>query len=117
MYKLIDSKKFHSMNATVETVRFDDGMTFERLVSYDSVVCDVCLDTGAIYIYPRFQYSPTTVRQLTRFLNEYMPLVYGRWSIDLIRYLQDKTASDRCMTLCKYGLFYFGNVLGTSRSW
>ena len=116
-YKLIDSKQFHTMKATVETVVFDDGMTVKRLVSYDSVVCDVDLDTGTIFIYPRHQYSSTTIRQLTRFLNEYMPLAYGRWSVGLIRYLQEKSDSDGYTTLYKYGIFFREHVLGSTRRW
>lgn len=116
-YKMIKSEKFHSMPATVETVRFDDGMTVKRLVSYDSVVCDVDLDTGTIFFYPRFQYSPTTVRELTRFLHEYAPLDDGRWSIGLVRELRAKADSDGFTSLGKYGIFFLDRVLGASRRW
>lgn len=117
MYKKIKSEKFYHMNATVETVQFDDGMTVKRLVSYSSVVCDVCLETGTIFIYPRYQYSPTTVRQVTRFLNEYVPLVDVRWCIGLIRDLEKKADNDRYVNVNQYGVFYLDNVLGTNRSW
>ena len=114
MYKLIDSKKFHSMQATVETVRFDDESIVERLVSYESVVCDVCLETDMVYLYPRYQYSPTTVRQLTRFLNEYVPLEHGHWNIALIRKLYEKADSDGFIELDIYGIFFSEYVLGTN---
>jgi hypothetical protein len=117
MYKMIKREKFHNMNATIETVRFDDGMTVKRLVSYDSVVCDVDLETGTIFFYPRFQYSPTTVRQLTRFLDEYAPLDDGRWSIGLVRELRAKADSDGFTKLDIYGVFFSEYVLGTSRRW
>ena len=116
MYKMIKSEKFHSMQATVETVRFDDGMTVKRLVSYDSVVCDVDLDTGTIFIYPRHQYSSTTIRQVTRFLNEYVPLVV-RWNIAMIRDMQKKADSDGFVGFGRYGVFFLPNVNGTSRRW
>ena len=116
MYKLIDSEQFHSMQATVETVRFDDGMTVKRLVSYDSVVCDVCLETGTIFLYPRFQYSPTTVRQLTRFLNEYVP-VGGYWYIAKIRDAQKRVDIDGYTGLGGYGVFFPASVLGTNNRW
>ena len=115
-YKLLDSEQFHSMQATVETVRFDDGMTVKRLVSYDSVVCDVDLDTGTIFLYPRYQYSSTTIRQVTRFLNEYMPLVV-RWNIAMIRDMQKKADSDGFVGFGRYGAFFREHVLGTTRRW
>jgi hypothetical protein len=114
MYKVIKSEKFHSMNATVELLRFFDGSLVERLVSYESVVCDVCLDTGTIYIYPRFQCSPTTIRQVTRFLNEYMPLENERWNIALIRELQKNVDSDGFTSLGKYGIYFQDHVIGTN---
>ena len=117
MYKMIKSEKFHRMQATLETVVFDNADMVLRLVSYESVVCDIDMLTGTIFIYPRHQYSSTTIRQLTRFLNEYMPLAYGRWSINLIQYLQEKTNSDKYTTLYKYGIFFLDHVLGTSRRW
>lgn len=117
MYKMIKSEKFHSTQATVETVRFDDGMTVKRLVSYDSVVCDVDLNTGTIFFYPRFQYSPTTIRQLTRFLNEYIPLENERWNIALIRERQAKADSDWFTSLGKYGIFFLDHVICTTRRW
>ncbi len=121
MYKLIDSKKFHHMNATVETVKFDDDMVVKRLVSYESVVCDVCSETDMVYLYPRFQYSPTTIRQLTRFLNEYAPLENERWklawNIALIRDLYAKADSDGFAELNIYGVFFLDHVLGTNLRW
>jgi len=117
MYKLIASEKFHSMQATVETVRFDDGMIVKRLVSYDSVVCDVDLATGTIFLYPRHQYSPTTVRQVTRFLNEYVPLVDDYWFIALIRELYKKSDSDGYTTFGQYGVLFLDHVLGTTHRW
>ena len=117
MYKLIDSEQFHSMQATVETVRFDDGMTVKRLVSYDSVVCDVRLDIGRIFFYPRFQYSPTTVRQLTRFLNETVPLDNEHWNIALIRELQKRAYNDGFVFFGGYTILFLPHVLGTNSRW
>jgi len=115
-YKLIDSKKFHGMQATVETVRFDDGMTVKRLVSYDSVVCDVDVDKGTVFFYPRYQYSPTTIRQVTRFLNEYVPLA-ERWNIALVRKLQKRADTDGFVEFGEYAAFFLPHVIGTTRSW
>ena len=116
MYKLIDSEQFHTMQATVETVRFDDGMTVKRLVSYDSVVCDIDLEAGTIFLYPRHQFGPTTIRQLARFLNEYIPLVV-RWNIAMIRDLQKKADSDGFVGFDRYGIFFREHVLGTNSRW
>ena len=115
-YKLINSKKFHSMNATVETVRFDDGMTVKRLVSYDSVVCDVDVDKGTVFFYPRYQYSPTTIRQVTRFLNEHVPLA-ERWNIALVRELQKNADTDGFVVFREYAAFFLPHVLGTTHRW
>ena len=114
-YKLLDSEQFHSMQATVETVQFDDGMTVKRLVSYDSVVCDVDLDTGTVFLYPRFQYSPTTVRQLTRFLNEYIPLENERWNIAMVREFQKSADADGFVGFGRYAVFFLPHVIGTNR--
>lgn len=116
-YKIIESEKFHNMNANVETVQFDDGMMTKRLISYSSVVVDVCLDTGTVFIYPRYQYSPTTIRQVTRFLNENVPLDDVRWYIGLIRDLEKKADDDGYTTLGQHSVFYLDNVIGTNRSW
>lgn len=116
MKKMNNSEQFHNMNATVETVQFDDGRMVKRLVSYSSVVVDICLETGTIFLYPRYQYSPTTIRQVTRFLNDYMPLDNG-WSISLIRELRKKAASDDYTTLGRYSVFYLDRVIGSNRSW
>ena len=120
MYYLLDSKKFHHMQATVETVGFDDGVTVKRLLSYSSVVCDLDLDTRTVYLYPRYQYSSTTVRQVTRFLNEYMPLENERWTIALIR----KAHEGGFRAICKcpgifrdYIVVFRDYVLGTHMSW
>lgn len=116
-YKIIKSKRFRNMNATVETVCFDDGMIVKRLVSYNSVVVDICLETGTVFIYPRYQYSPTTIRQVTRFLNDYMPLADDSWYIGLIRELHKKVDSNGYATLGKYAISFLDRVLGTNRSW
>ena len=117
MYKLLDSEQFHSMQATVETVKFDDGMTVKRLVSYDSVVCDIDMLHGDIYLYPRHQYSPTTMRQLTSFLNEYMPLEHECWNLARMRKLYNKVVGNLYPTMGPYSVCFFKYVLGTTRSW
>ena len=117
MYKLLGSEKFHDMNATVKTVRFEDGTVVKRLLSYDSIVCDIDMKNKNVYLYPRHQYSPTTIRQLTRFLNEYVPLTHTFWFIALIRDLRKKADSDGYVSLGRYGVFFLEHVLGTDRGW
>lgn len=115
MYKMIDRKQFHRMNATVETLRFDDGMTVKRLVSYSSVVCDVF--ANQVYLYPRHQYSPTTVRQLTRFLSEYAPLDGRRWNIALIREAMRDVKEYGHASVDRYDVSFHPHVLGTTLRW
>lgn len=117
MYKIIESKQFHSMNATVETVLFNNATMVLRLVSYDSVVCDIDMLHDRIYLYPRHQYSPSTVRQVTRFLNEYVPLADDYWCIALIRDLQKKADSNGHVVLGKYAVSFLVRVLGTNLRW
>ena len=117
MYKMIKSEKFHSMNATVETVLFNDAMMVLRLVSYESVVCDIDMLHDRIYLYPRHQYSSSTVRQLTRFLNEYMPLTNDTWCIGTIRHLQEVADSNGHAVLGKYAVSFLVRVLGTNTRW
>ena len=117
----IQSEKFHCMNAKVETVGFDDdGTIVKRLVSYDSIVCDLDMNTRTVYLYPRYQYSPTTVRQVTRFLNEYMPLENYWWSIALIRKAHEHgfRAVCKCPGIFRDCLVVFREyVLGTHGRW
>ena len=117
----IQSEKFHCMTATVDTVVLGDGMTVKRLLSYDSVVCDVDIDTRTVYLYPRYQYSSTTVRQVMRFLNEYVPLANDeRWSIALIRAAQRTGVRPVCKCpgiFRDYRVMFRDYVLGTNRRW
>jgi hypothetical protein len=84
MYTLIKSERFHDMNAIVQTVQCGTDMIVKRLVSYTSVVCDIYLETGAIYLYPRHRYSTTTTRQVTRFLSETLNTHIGSADLDIV---------------------------------
>lgn len=118
MYKMLKSERFHNMNATVETVVFDNGVMVLRLVSYESVVCDIDTLHDRIYLYLRHQYSPTTIRQLTRFLNENMPLVDSRWSIGTIRELNKEADSNNGHAVIGgYIVSFLVRVLGTNLRW
>lgn len=111
-YKLIESEKFHSMNATIETVRFDDGIVVKRLVSYSSVVCDVF--ANQVYLYPRHRYSVTTTRQVTRFLTEQLgfPVCAG-----VLDDWQRQEKSNGYAFEHGYYIQFPVEVLGTKESW
>ena len=111
MYEIIKRKRFHSMNAAVETVRCGTGMTIKRLISYDSVVCDVCVDTGAVYLYPRHRYSQSTTRQVTRFLSETLGMYIGGGDLDKVARAGDWMVH-KCHAWCLREW-----VLGTERRW
>lgn len=117
MYKMIKSERFYNMNATVETVVFNDTTTVLRLASYASVVCDIDMLHERIYLYPRYQYSPTTVRQLTRFLTEYAPLTDDRWYVGAIRQLKKVADSNGHAVIGRYAVSFLELVLGTNRRW
>jgi hypothetical protein len=112
MYKVIDSKQFYNMNATVETVQFDDGVVVKRLVSYSSVVCDVF--ANQVYLYPRHRYSPTTTRQVSRFLSERLGFYVCAGILDdwLRQEKRDGYAFEN-----GYHIQFPVKVLGTNESW
>ena len=58
-------KRFHGMNAYIDE-DFTDGTI--RFISYNSAILDILGDT--LTFHRHWQYSITTVRQLTRFLSE-----------------------------------------------
>lgn len=58
-------KRFHYMNAYIDE-DFTDGTI--RFISYNSAILDILDDT--LTFYRHWQYSVSTVRQLTRFLSE-----------------------------------------------
>jgi len=114
MYKIIQSEKFHDMNARVETVQIGAVSTAKRLVSYASVVCDICLDTKAVYLYPRHRYGTTTTRQVTRFLSEMLgEQICGR---DLDSVAREFKATGPVMYK-GYAWFLREYVLGTENRW
>jgi hypothetical protein len=111
MYTLIKSERFHDMNAIVQTVQCGTGMIVKRLVSYTSIVCDICLDTGAIYLYPRHRYSVTTTRQVTRFLSEMLGMHISAGDLNIV-------TSDGKWVINKGHAWCFREyVLGTENRW
>ncbi len=58
-------KRFHYMNAYIDE-DFTDGTI--RFISYNSAILDILDDT--LTFYRHWQYSISTIRQLTRFLSE-----------------------------------------------
>ena len=80
--------QFHKHQAYVSRVN-----ATVRLTSYQSVVADFLPATGNsnnyVILYPRWQYSPSTVRQVTRFLAECTGLWYG---VDELRSLAKQQA-------------------------
>ena len=114
MYKVIESERFHNMHATVETVRFGTGMIVKRLVSYASVVCDICPETSAIYLYPRHRYSVTTTRQLTRFLSEMLNRHICSADLDSVA---RKFKATGPVMYRGYAWFLREYVLGTENRW
>jgi len=59
-------QQFHYMQAWFGTI----GNSTIRLISYQSVVLDIDIANHTITLYPRWQYSRSTVRHVTRFLSE-----------------------------------------------
>ena len=112
MYKKIRIEKFHNMNATVETLRSNDGLVVKRLVSYSSIVCDVF--ANQVYLYPRYRYSPTTTRQVTRFLTEQLGFTVRAGILDDWQRQEQRTGY---VFENGYYIQFPVEVLGTNVSW
>ena len=112
MYKKIRIEKFHNMNATVETLRSDDGVVVKRLVSYSSIVCDVF--ANQVYLYPRHRYSVTTTRQVTRFLTEQLGFPVRSASLD--DWMKQEKRNGYAFEN-GYHVHFPVEVLGTNESW
>lgn len=72
-------KRFHNMNAHVVDWEDSFGMIHMSLISYKTLVCDI-ISTGKrnddasvnidVVFFQNWRYSPTTTRQVTRFITE-----------------------------------------------
>lgn len=63
-----EMKQFHYMQAYIDD-DFTDGTI--RFISYNSAILDILGDT--LTFYRHWNYSRTTIRQLSRFLKEHLP--------------------------------------------
>lgn len=72
-------KQFHHMQASIVTD--NKGVTF---YSYASPIVRECND-GIFIITGRYNYSPTTSRQFSRYLLECTPLAYGWDDVKALR--------------------------------
>ena len=63
---MLKNGQFHSMQAYIS--RPKEGVI--RLTSYHSIVADYEEENNFVTLYPRWNYSPTTWRQVQRFIEE-----------------------------------------------
>lgn len=65
-------KRFHNMNAMQHTWKDSYGTWHETLISYDTLVCDIIfgIERVDVVLFQHWRYSPTTTRQVTRFISE-----------------------------------------------
>ena len=62
-------RQFHSMHA--DLYQYD---TIIQLVSYNSIVAEYDTEKHVLTLFERWQYSPTTLRQVYKFINEFVGL-------------------------------------------
>lgn len=60
-------KRFHYMQAHTNTM--NNGIT--EFYSYNTHVADYDAITNCVVLYRKWQYSPTTIKQVKRFIKEY----------------------------------------------
>ena len=91
--------KFHNCHAYVtelyekgewEDGKYQGGEHSIRLVSYQSSVVDYNETTRTITLFPRWEYSVTTIRQVCRFIQECTGTWYGVDDLRMLRKIQQK---------------------------
>lgn len=89
------SGKFHNCNAYVTHLYANNEHTI-RLVSYQSTVVDYNEDTRTITLYPRWEYSVTTIRQVCRFIQECTGVYYDTKDLRMFKRIQEKDNKQVC---------------------
>lgn len=90
--------KFHNCNARIEKLYEKGawengkyvGQNSIRFISYASVVADYNEDTRTITLYPRWEYSRTTMNQVCRFINECTGTHYFVPELRMFRKIQER---------------------------
>lgn len=98
--------RFHRCNAYVSTVYdYDEwhknnlscyregAKSSVRLVPYQSSVVDYNETTRTITLYPRWEYSVTTIRQVCRFIHECTGTWYGVDDLRMFRKIQERNGT------------------------
>lgn len=98
--------RFHNCNAYVTNLYANNEHTI-RLVSYQSTVADYNEDTQTITLYPRWEYSVTTIRQVCRFIQECTGVYYNTQDLRMFRKIQERNGVCDRNTLGD--LFVFSN--------
>ena len=89
--------RFHKHEAYVTKV-YDVGKWIDnkyvgehtvRLTSWQSVVVDYNEDTRTITLYPRWQYSSSTIRQVCRFIHECTGVYYNPQDLRMFHKIQE----------------------------
>ena len=82
--------RFHKHEAYVTSHYDANRKTISRLTSWQSVVVDYNEDTRTITLYPRWEYSVTTIRQVCRFIQECTGTWYGVDDLRMFRKIQER---------------------------
>ena len=92
--------RFHNCNAYITELyekgewsngKYQGGEHSIRLVSYQSSVVDYNETTNTITLFPRWDYSVTTIRQVCRFIQECTGKYYYAEDLRMLRKIQQKT--------------------------
>lgn len=108
--------RFHNCNAYVTELyekgewqdgKYRGGEHSIRLVSYQSSVVDYNENTRTITLYPRWEYSVTTIRQVCRFIQECTGVYYNTQDLRMFRKIQERNG--KCDRNTLGDLFVFSN--------
>lgn len=83
--------QFHSMNAYL--YQYD---TVIQLVSYQSIVAEYDTVKHVLTLFDRWQYSPTTIRQVYKFIDEFTGLPYRYYKVAHLRKLAEQGYVEDC---------------------
>lgn len=94
--------RFHNCHAYVTELyekgewkdgKYQGGEHSIRLVSYQSNVVDYNETTRTITLYPRWEYSVTTIRQVCRFIQECTGTWYGVDDLRMFKRIQERNGT------------------------
>ena len=85
--------RFHKHEAYVTSHYDANRKTISRLTSWHSVVVDYNEDTKTITLYPNWQYSSSTIKQVCRFIHECTGVYYTTQDLRMFKRIQERNGT------------------------